>query len=143
MVYAPPTSNLLRKTKTVKSLESFFKKQQPVLLAFLFGSFVSQRMHPLSDMDIAVLFATVPDRSTIDDLTEELSSLLRKEVDLVILNHAAPILKMQVLRKGILIYAKDRRDFHRFYGDTVNQYDDLKQIRRICEDNILKGRIYA
>ena len=28
-------------------------------------------------------------------------------------------------------------------NDTVNQYDDLKQIRKICEENILKGRIYA
>ena len=97
----------------------------------------------MSDVDIGILFRTVPDIYAINDLTEELSSLLQREVDLVVLNHASPVLKMQVLKNGILIYASDRRHFHQFFVDTVNQYDDLKRIRKNCEDSILKGRIYA
>jgi len=38
---------------------------------------------------------------------------------------------------------KDKKFYNQFYVDTLNQYDDLKQMRKICEDNILKGRIYA
>jgi hypothetical protein len=52
-------------------------------------------------------------------------------------------LKMQILKNGTLIYAIEKKYFHRFFTDTVNEYDDLKRIRKNCEDNILKGRIYA
>jgi len=134
---------ILRNSKIVKSLEIFLNKKRGILLTFLFGSFAGKGTHPLSDVDIGILFRTVPDIYAINDLAEELSSLLQREVDLVVLNHTSPVLKMQVLKNGILIYASDRRHFHQFFVDTVNQYDDLKRIRKNCEDSILKGRIYA
>ena len=130
-------------SKTAKSLRSFLGESEDILLAFLFGSFVSKRMHRLSDVDIGILFKTVPDLETINGLTEELSSVLLREVDLAILNHASPILKMQILKHGRLLYASDQKHFHQFFTDTVNQYDDLKQIRKACEESILRGRIYA
>ena len=139
----PMRAEILRNSKIVKSLETFLEEKRGILLTFLFGSFANKRVRPLSDVDIGILFRTVPDVYAISDLTEELSSLLQREVDLVVLNHASPVLKMQVLKNGILIYASDRRYFHQFFVDTVNQYDDLKRIRKNCEDSILKGRIYA
>ncbi len=139
----PPRPEILRNSRIVKSLEMSLNEKREILLTFLFGSFASKRIHPLSDIDIGILFRTVPDIYAINDLTEELSSLLQRDVDLVVLNHASPVLKMQVLKNGILIYVSDRRHFHQFFVDTVNQYDDLKRIRKNCEDSILKGRIYA
>ena len=132
-----------RNSKTINSLKSFFDGRQDVLLAFLFGSFVGKQVHPSSDVDIGILFKTVPDIEAINDMTEHLSSILHREVDLAVLNHASPILKMQILKHGRLVYASDGRHFHQFFTDTVNQYDDLKQARKTCEENILKGRIYA
>ena len=129
--------------KLARSLKIFFAQRKEILLAFLFGSFAKRQARPSSDVDIGVLFSTVPQMNMLNDLTDDLSSLLRKEVDLAILNDASPILKMQVLKSGILLYAKDKKYYHQFFVDTVNQYDDLKQIRRVCEENILKGRIYA
>ena len=140
---APAKPKIVRNAKIVKSLEPLLNEKRGILLTFLFGSFVNKRVRPLSDVDIGILFRTVPDVYAINDLTEELSSLLQREVDLVVLNHASPVLKMQILKNGILIYASDRRHFHQFFVDTVNQYDDLKRIRKKCEESILKGRIYA
>lgn len=100
-------------------------------------------MHPASDVDIGTLFGSVPNVSRINALTAELSLLLRREIDLVVLNHASPILRMQVLKKGLLVFARDLKVYHQFFVDTVNQYDDLKRIRKTCEDNILRGRMYA
>ena len=134
---------ILRNSKIVKSLERFFSERQEILLAFLFGSLASKRMRPSSDVDIGILFKTVPDIYAINDVTEELSSILKREVDLAVLNQASPVLKMQILKNGILLYASDRKYFHHFFTDTVNQYDDLKRIRKNCEESILKGRIYA
>ena len=59
------------------------------------------------------------------------------------LNDASPVLKMQVLKKGLLLYARNKKQLHQFFVETVNQYDDLKRIRKNCEDSILRGRIYA
>ena len=129
--------------KLLKSLKTFFKGRHKILLAFLFGSFASNCSRPSSDVDIGILFETVPDIYVINGLTEELSSILPREADLVVLNHASPVLKMQILKNGILIYSSNKKYFHQFFADTVNQYDDLKRIRKNCEENILKGRIYA
>ena len=134
---------VLESSQIVKSLKIFFNMKRDILLAFLFGSFASKRIRRSSDVDIGILFKTVPDMDAINDVAEELSSILRREIDLVILNQASPVLKMQILKNGILLYASKRKRFYQFFTDTVNQYDDLKQIRKICEENILKGRIYA
>ena len=129
--------------KLRKSLKTFSKGRHKILLAFLFGSFASNCSRPSSDVDIGILFETVPDIYVINGLTEELSSILPREADLVVLNHASPVLKMQILKNGILIYSSNKKYFHQFFADTVNEYDDLKRIRKNCEDSILKGRIYA
>ncbi len=130
-------------SKTVKSVISFFDGRRDILLAFLFGSFAGKQVHPSSDVDIGILFRTVPDIEAINDMTEDLSSILHREVDLAGLNHASPVLRMQILKHGRLLYASDRKHFFQFFTDTVNQYDDLKQIRKACEESILRGRIYA
>ena len=136
-------SYLLGNSKPVRSLRKFFNENPEIILAFVYGSYASKRMSPSSDVDIGILFKTVPPMDAINDITETLSSILTREVDLVILNQASPILKMQILRNGILLYTSKRKYFHQFYTDTVNQYDDLKRIRKNCEENILRGRIYA
>jgi len=143
MVTPVKRTKRLRNHEFVSVLEPFLARRKGIHLVFLFGSSVSRRMHPASDVDIGILFDSVPNLSQINALTAELSSLLRREVDLVVLNRASPILKMQVLKKGALVFARDLRVYHQFFVDTCNQYDDLKQIRRTCEESILRGRIYA
>ncbi len=126
-----------------RRLKTFFKERHDVSLVFLFGSFVSKQTTAFSDIDVGIFFKKVPNFHEINDMKEDLTALLKKEVDLVVLNDASPVLKMQVLKKGVLIFQKGKNDFSLFYGDAVKQYDDLKIIRRKCEENILKGRIYA
>jgi hypothetical protein len=140
---AKRTGGKLTNNELVGVLEPLLARRKGIHLVFLFGSSVSRRMHPASDMDIGVLFDPAPNLSQINALVAELSSLLRKEVDLVVLNHASPILKMQVLKTGVLVFVRDLKVYHQFFVNTVNQYDDLKRIRKTCEDNILRGRIYA
>ena len=142
---ASPAKRLkkLRNHEFVSILEPFLARRKSIEVVFLFGSSVSRRMHRASDVDIGILFGSVPNLSQLNALTAELSSLLKKEVDLVVLNHASPILRMQVLKKGVLVFARNLRTYHQFFVDTVNQYDDLKRIRKTCEDSILRGRMYA
>jgi predicted nucleotidyltransferase len=130
-------------SEIIRSLKPFFEKKQEVFHAFLFGSFAGVHPPPSSDVDIGVLYRAVPNLHMIHDLAETLSSFLRKEIDLVVLNDASPVLKMQVLKRGLLLYARNKKQLHQFFVETVNQYDDLKRIRKNCEDSILRRRIYA
>jgi uncharacterized protein len=133
----------MRNHKPFPDLKSFFEEKPQILLAFLFGSSAGDHPPPSSDVDIGILYRAVPNLHKVHDLAETLSSLLQKEIDLVVLNDASPILKMQVLKKGVLLFSRDPKRFDQFYVETVNQYDDLKRIRKNCEESILRGRIYA
>jgi uncharacterized protein len=124
-------------------LADFFRTKPGVLLVLLFGSAASGKMTQDSDIDIGILFEHNPDIYQVNELKSELNSIFKREIDIAVLNSASPILKMQVLKNGVLAWAKDKKPYNQFFVDTINQYDDLKQVRKICEDNILKGRIYA
>ena len=131
------------KTSVVKKVRSFFKGRNDVSLVFVFGSFVSREMTAVSDIDVGILFYGSPDFYEVITIKEDLTALLKRDVDIVLLNDASPVIKMQVLKKGVLVFQTAKNNYSTFYGDTVKQYDDLKHIRKKCEDNILKGRIYA
>jgi hypothetical protein len=126
-----------------QKLKAFFEGIPAVALAYLFGSAATGHSRKDSDVDIGAVFEDLLDTDSINDLRDKLNALLRREVDLVSLNRASPILKMQVLKHGRLIYASDKKHLHQFFVDTVNQYHDLKTIRKRCEESILKGRLYA
>ncbi len=131
--------------KTEKQIADYLSGQQDITLAFLFGSVVSGRLQPESDVDIAVLYTrgNVPSYDTLLDLKDNLSRILKREADVVVLNDASPIIKMQVLKNGKKIVDCDSRVYSDFFVRTINEYDDLKKVRSINEKHILKGRIYG
>lgn len=127
----------------VKKLEKSLSLQSDIVLVFLFGSFVRGDITPFSDLDIAIFFTGTIDFYRINDLREDISEMLGVEVDIVVLNNASPVIKMQVLKKGILLINKDQRAYNEFFVNTVKEYDDLKRTRKEIEEKILRGRIYA
>jgi len=133
-------NQMLRRLK--ENLEEFSLQRTNFLLVFLFGSFARGFGTDESDVDVAIMFEKIPDFYELSDLQEELSGHVGKEVDIVILNTASPVLKMRILRYGLMI-KKDQRTYNDFYVNTLNEYDDLKYFRKEIEDNILRGRIYA
>ena len=133
-------NQMLRMLK--ENLEEFSLQRTNFLLVFLFGSFAGGFGTDESDVDVAIMFEKVPDFYELSDLQEQLSHCAGKEVDILILNTASPVVKMQILRYGLMI-KKDQRTYNDFYVNTLNEYDDLKYFRKEIEDNILRGRIYA
>ena len=125
-----------------KELEEFALQHENFLLVFLFGSIARGFSTDESDVDIAVMFERVPDFFGLNDLKDQLSRRAGKEVDLITLNRASPIIKMQVLRYGLLV-KKNERDYNEFFVSTVREYCDLKYVRRVIEENLSKGRLYA
>lgn len=112
---------------------------------YLFGSEASGMSNDKSDVDIGILFEKhhLPSRDDLLDIEDNLTSLFRREVDLVVLNNASPIIRMQVLKKGKKIVEHNRKDVNFFFVRTLNEYDDLKQVRSVIERSIERGRIYG
>jgi predicted nucleotidyltransferase len=102
-------------------------QQHPVRLAYLFGSQATQRTHPSSDIDVAVLLdeSLTPDERFAERLRllGDVSRIFGTDhVDLVMLNEASPLLAYETLRHGVLLYCADAqtRDvaiLYRTHGD--------------------------
>lgn len=140
---ADKISGRLNTIDMTQKLEKFFSIYSDVAFVFVFGSFVRGKMTSFSDLDIAIFFSKTTDFYRINDLKEKLSEILNIAVDIVVLNNASPIIKMQVLRNGTLLINKSPQTYNEFFVKTVNEYDDLKRIRKEIEEKILRGRIYA
>ncbi|MGI6252568.1 MAG: type VII toxin-antitoxin system MntA family adenylyltransferase antitoxin [Aminivibrio sp.] len=125
-----------------EAIKAFFKGDDNIRLVFLFGSMARGTAHPGSDADVAVLFAAPPSSLELLELRASLEEHLRRDADLISLNSAGPIIKMQVLKTGIQILGR-KRDYEEFFVRTVNEYHDFKQIIAPLEEAVLRRRIYG
>lgn len=105
------------KTHCCEKLRDYFKARDEISMAFLFGSREKGREVVESDMDIAVYFK--PERDIVgleqadfyyeteNQIWREVESIVEREVDLLVLNRAAPNVADSAL-KGVPIIIKDR-----------------------------------
>lgn len=127
----PPKIRLKQMDKFLPALKRFFKRQ-PVDLVFLFGSLAKDAMKPLSDVDIAVLFRNEKyNFKNISAIRSKLESLLgREDIDLAILNTGAPVICMQVIHTGKLLYARNSKIFKQFRFLTIQRYLATQYLRK-------------
>lgn len=115
-----------------------------VNVLWLFGSEAQGRARPDSDIDLAALFRRRPTGLEQLEAAADLSVLLGRDIDLIDLDGASPILARQVLKTGRLIADREPRRRHAFFSKTVSLYDDLKIQRREIEQalfaRVLHGR---
>ena len=106
--------------KLLESLKNYFEGRDDIAFAFLFGSAARGRVRREGDVDIAVYFE--PDNGleweafnkTYDGenrIALDLERLLKKEVDLVVLNRARAVVADEIIRKGTPLVIKDRGTF--------------------------------
>jgi predicted nucleotidyltransferase len=84
---------------------------EEIVAAYLFGSAVSDRRRPDSDIDIAVLLdeeVSNTDRKALQEsLLPPLCRALRDDVHLLVLNDASYLARSQVFSKGEPLYIRD------------------------------------
>ena len=80
-------------------------------LVVQFGSSVTGRTHPGSDVDVAVLYRRMPDSyAELGDLQADLQALVPgRTVDLAVLNHADPLFLKQVMDTAVLLHGSPQR----------------------------------
>ena len=126
-------------TQITEKLKDFFSKRAEVQFAVIFGSLAKGTANKLSDVDIAVMvdphFVDTSPYGYHATLTADLmQKLKRNDVDVIMLDEAPILLKYQVLRYGNFIYIRDKQARIQFQVDTLNQYDDFKELYRVHEE---------
>ncbi|MGB5199993.1 MAG: nucleotidyltransferase domain-containing protein [Sedimenticolaceae bacterium] len=114
----------------VETLRASFAAAAPsVVCAYLFGSVARGEQGRSSDVDVAVLFDPAPPATLLGPVSRlkgELEDALSRDIDLVVLNHAAPDLIHRVLRDGVLVCERNPSKRVQFEVKARNDYFDLK-----------------
>lgn len=110
-----------------------------VRAALLFGSRATGRARPDSDVDVAVLLdlglAPADAKGRLRRLYGALGTRLATDrVDLVILNDAPPALAFQVLKHGVVVFERDRRDLVRLRVRTYAAHADRAHVERLFRE---------
>ena len=119
-----------------EAVSKVFANRLDVQAAYIFGSVVTGRARPNSDIDIAVLVhPKVMRGDTLKyrlDLIADLSSALqRSDVDVVLVNQATPALAHNIITKGVLVFERSRSARIAFQIRTLNIYMDTEPMRRL------------
>ena len=128
----------MNKENVSQILSDYFTSHEEVIAVMLFGSVIDAHPERSEDVDVAVLFRydAIPDYFRIMLMQEDLTDLFAKKVDLVRLNGASPVLKMQILKKGITVLNNDPTALSRFKMYVFSEYVDFKRTRLPIEKSL-------
>jgi len=105
-------------------------------LIYIFGSTVKNRDRGESDIDIAILTDRRVDEYELYILSQKLADILKKEVDLIDLDKASTVFKIQIIKTGKLIYNSDNLKKMYFQMRTMKDYAILNEERQEVIDKI-------
>ncbi len=123
-------------------IREYFKKEHGVVSVFLFGSYAKGQARAGSDVDLALLLdRAIPESEYLSRrLTwmHDLSSLVTKEVDIVFLNEAGPVLTHQVLLYGKVLFERDPRETTAFKARSMVEYVDWLPYQNRLNQSVLQ-----
>jgi predicted nucleotidyltransferase len=123
--------------------------REGVVAAMLIGSQARGEVTPLSDVDIAVwhepgLDSTQRWRLQFDLIGAAEEALHTSEIDLVMLNHAPPLLRQRAIRDAVRLVERDPKARVRFEAKALLEFLDTKPLRaelsRGLRNRIREGR---
>lgn len=150
----------------IEPIKNYLERIQEVSFCFLFGSRSKDLNSTNSDYDIgiyfkpidinAVEFENVKDYPALDKIWNDLELILKKEVDLVVLNNAPSHLASIIITRGIPIIIKDEKlffsfllvttsnaiDYREFVRDYYNIYNRSSSLSEIDKTNLRKILIF-
>ncbi|MGQ4914451.1 MAG: type VII toxin-antitoxin system MntA family adenylyltransferase antitoxin [Candidatus Asgardarchaeia archaeon] len=92
--------------KIKNTLRKLFEKDDNVEFAYVFGSVIKGKTHPLSDIDVAVYLKDDSIRKVVE-LNAKIVDALGDNVDFVVLNKAPYSLRYIIISEGVLIFSRN------------------------------------
>jgi len=113
------------KEEILEKLKSYFDKKENVIMAFLFGSLSKGKVHKHSDIDIAIYLKEY-DINEVEKIWNDLEDLLKKDIDLIVLNISKPLIAFEAIR-GDKIIIRDYDFYTDYMLETTSEALDLKE----------------
>lgn len=110
----------------VERLRKYFIKRKDILFAFLFGSHVRSESFRESDIDIAIYFKEEYSYESVKKTWRELEELLKKDLDIVVLNTASPLIGYTAIR-GKAIAINDYSAYLDYMLSISQEAEDFKE----------------
>lgn len=124
-------------SEVIEKLRQYFDKRDDVAFAFLFGSLARGLATKLSDIDIAVYFYPKNRRPVEfeelvyyekeDEIWAELERLLKKEVELLVLNRVSASVAASAIR-GIPLVIKNWGLYLDFMDIVTREAEDFREM---------------
>ena len=93
---------------TINKCKDVLMKYEDIIFAYIFGSYAKGNIRKDSDIDIAIYLKDSIGSYKYLDMKMKLSEALKREVDLVILNNAIPLLRYEIYKsigKGLWLFS--------------------------------------
>lgn len=113
-------------------MAAFLATQPDVVVAYHFGSTATDRARPDSDVDIAILVEDAKEGETLLDRQLKIMAALdgfdNRDVQVTLLNDAAPFFAFQVIKEGKYFYERNHSERIEFFVNALKRYFDFKHI---------------
>ena len=97
----------------------------------VFGSLARKDMRQSSDADIAYLADAALPLMDESKLSNELSTLLKRVVDLVNVKMASPLLARNIFKNGQLLYEKEVGIFDDYFARSIRIYEETMPLYKL------------
>ena len=132
-------------------MRDYFEEREDIAFAILFGSAARGKVRKEGDIDVAIYFHPGKDvewenfgkrYKGENRIAFDLENLLKKEIDLVVLNRARSVLADEIVRKGEPILIRDRGMFMDFLCIVSDEAEYVKDwlIASYKEKRVESGR---
>jgi len=128
--------NLMIDNEKINIIKNILVQAFSPYLIYIFGSTVKNRDRGESDIDVAILTDGKVDEYELFILSQRLADILKKEIDLIDLNKASTVFKIQIIKTGKLIYNSNNLKKMYFQMRTMKDYAILNEERQEIIDKI-------
>ena len=126
-----------------EKIVEYFSIKTGVVAVYLYGSYASGKQTDKSDLDLAIIMdsekiSPAQYFNKRDQFMLELSRILRKELHVVLLNHAGEGLLQQVLKKGELVYISNKQKLNMFKARILQQIFEFNYYRNRMQSGFIR-----
>lgn len=122
----------------IKKCKDILIGYENIIFAYIFGSYVQGKMRPDSDIDIAIYSEKKLDSETYLEIKMDLTDACKREIDLIILNDANPLLKYEIYKNNILLFTRDNVLETSYKIKTLFEYNDVKRYLDLSYDRTIE-----
>ncbi|HOJ11768.1 MAG TPA: nucleotidyltransferase domain-containing protein [Clostridiales bacterium] len=108
-----------------------------IVFAYIFGSYAQRVIRTDSDIDIAIYLEKELAVENYLEIKVDLTEACKREIDLIILNDATPLLKYEIYKNSILLFSRDKAIETSYKVKTLFEYNDMKKYLDLYYDRTI------